>query len=295
MIRDRTGIRDDDREPPPGDAARPASAPPTTDLEPVEQSASPVAPDPPKVLARQVFAEGLTAAERIARARAAWAERRRLGELNIPFWPRWRSVQWFRHFALTLVVLPALRIPYRLEVRGAQNFRLVQEPCVVVSNHNMHMDNGMIFRAMPNGFRRRTAVVAAASDIFGNPIRGFFAGLLGNGFPFANEGAGVREGLENIIGMLDQKWNILIFPEGELTVAGPMKRFKAGPARIAMDTGVQVLPIRIDVLRRGFYEGKWFPHPRASVRVNVGVPFHIPEGTRSLDATEMLEAAVRDA
>ncbi len=257
----------------------------------------PSSPAKPRATAGDVFARGekLTPADRIARARAAWMERRQAGELNIPDWPRRRSVQWLRHFALTLVVLPALRVPYKLDVRGEENFRLIQEPCVIVSNHNMHLDNGMLLRAMPNGFRRRTAVVAAASDIFGNPIRGFFAGLLGNAFPFANEGAGLREGLENIIGMLDQKWNILIFPEGELTVVGPMKRFKAGPARIAMDTGVQVLPIRIDVLRRGFYEGKWFPHPRASVRVNVGQPFHIPPGTRSLDATEMLEAAVLQA
>lgn len=282
MIRDRAEARDDEREPV-AQAAR-------------DDLATPVSEDP-KVTKTTNFhrPEKFTPAERIARARTAWQERRRRGELNIPAWPRWRSVQWIRHFVLTLAVLPALRIPYKLDVRGAENFDLIQEPCVIVSNHNMHLDNGMLFRAMPNGFRRRTAVVAAASDIFGNPVRGFFASLLGNAFPFANEGAGLREGLENIIAMIDQKWNILIFPEGELTVVGPMKRFKAGPARIAMDTGVQVLPIRIDVLRRGFYEGKWFPHPRARVRVNVGRPFHIPPGTRSLDATEMLEAAVLQA
>jgi 1-acyl-sn-glycerol-3-phosphate acyltransferase len=284
MIRDRPEARDDER-----DLA--AKAPAREDIP------APIGTDGAKTRPNPVFARGekLTPADRIQRARAAWMERRQRGELNMPNWPRWRSVQWIRHFVLTLVVLPALRVPYKLEVRGEENFDLIQEPCVIVSNHNMHLDNGMLFRAMPNGFRRRTAVVAAASDIFGNPIRGFFASLLGNAFPFANEGAGLREGLENIIAMLDQKWNILIFPEGELTVVGPMKRFKAGPARIAMDTGVQVLPIRIDVLRRGFYEGKWFPHPRARVRVNVGRPFHIPPGTRSLDATEMLEAAVLQA
>lgn len=239
--------------------------------------------------------DGLTPAERIARAREQWKVRRKQRELTIPAWPRWRSVQWFRHFFLTLVIFPVLRIGYGLEVRGRQNFRLAGKPCLVISNHNMHIDNGLLLRAMPGGFRRRTAVVAAASDIFGNPVRGFLAGLLGNAFPFATEGASVREGLENIVSMLDKGWNIMIFPEGELTVIGPMKRFKPGTGRIAVDTGVPILPIRIDVLRPGFYEGRWLPSPRALVRVTVGKPFCIPPGTRSVEATRMLENAVRNA
>jgi 1-acyl-sn-glycerol-3-phosphate acyltransferase len=74
-----------------------------------------------------------------------------------------------------------------------------------------------------------------------------------------------------------------------------MKRFKPGTGRIALETGVQVLPMRIDVVRRGFYEGKWLPHPRARVRVNVGEPFRIATGTRHFEATRLLEEAIRNA
>ena len=42
------------------------------------------------------------------------------------------------------------------------------------------------------------AIAAAATDIYGNRFRGFWASLLGNAFPFAKEGSGVRESLEYV-------------------------------------------------------------------------------------------------
>jgi long-chain acyl-CoA synthetase len=148
---------------------------------------------------------------------------------------------------------------------------------------------------MPHGFRQRVAIAAAASDIFRNRLRGFGAGLLGNAFPFAKEGSGVRESLEYVAKMLDEGWNVLIFPEGKLTVIGPMQPFKSGIGLLAVETGVPVLPMRIHVLRPGFYEGKWLPHPRARVRVNVGEPVSFAPGTTYAEATAKLEEAVRNA
>jgi long-chain acyl-CoA synthetase len=159
----------------------------------------------------------------------------------------------------------------------------------------MHLDQAMLLRSMPAGFRQRVAIAAAASDIFGNRIRGFGAGLLGNAFPFAKEGSGVRESLEYVAQMLDRGWNVLIFPEGRLTVIGPMQPFKSGIGLLAVETGVPVVPMRIDVLRPGFYEGKWLPHPRARVRVSIGQLVRFSPGTSYVEATAMLEDAVRAA
>ena len=159
----------------------------------------------------------------------------------------------------------------------------------------MHLDQGMLLRAMPSDFRQRIAIAAAATDIYGNRFRGFWASLLGNAFPFAKEGAGIRESLENIARMLNEGWNVLIFPEGKLTVMGPMRPFKGGIGLLAVETGAPVLPIRIDVLRPGFYEGKWWPHPRARVFVHIGAPVRIEPGTSYAGAAAILERAVREA
>jgi len=196
---------------------------------------------------------------------------------------------------MTGVVFPALRLGYSVEIRGRQNFKGLQEPVLIISNHNMHLDGSMLLRSMPHGFRQRVAVAAAASDIFGNRFRGFLASLLGNAFPFAKEGSGVRESLEAVAKMLDEGWNVLIFPEGKLTVIGPMQPFKSGTGLLAVETGVPVLPMRIDVLRAGFYEGKWLPHPHGRIRVNIGAPVIIPPGTSYSEATQLLEEAVRAA
>jgi hypothetical protein len=53
--------------------------------------------------------------------------------------------------------------------------------------------------------------------------------------------------------------------------------------------------MRIDVLRPGFYEGKWLPHPRARVRVSIGEPIRFEPGTSYQEATARLEEAVRNA
>lgn len=214
---------------------------------------------------------------------------------RFPTWPRWRTVQWLRHALLSFFVFPLLKLGYSVEVRGRERFASVQQPCLVISNHNMHLDQAMLLRSMPPNFRRRVAIAAAASDIFGNRLRGFFASLLGNAFPFAKEGSGVRESLEYVAKMLGEGWNVLIFPEGKLTVIGPMQPFKSGTGLLAVETGVPVLPMRIDVLRPGFYEGKWLPHPRARVRVSVGEPVRFPPGTSYQEATTRLEEAVRNA
>ncbi|OAI38575.1 hypothetical protein AYO38_09410 [bacterium SCGC AG-212-C10] len=214
---------------------------------------------------------------------------------QIPNWPRWRVVRWLRRLIVTGIVFPALRFGYSVEMVGREHFRGLEEPCIIVSNHNMHMDQAMLLRTMPMGFRQRVAIAAAASDIFGNRFRGFWAGLLGNAFPFAKEGGGIRESLKTVADMLDEGWNILIFPEGELTVLGPMKPFKAGTSRMAQAGDVPVLPMRIDIVRPGVREGRWLPTPRAKVRVSVGKPIRIPKGMGTAEATEMLENAVRSA
>jgi 1-acyl-sn-glycerol-3-phosphate acyltransferase len=214
---------------------------------------------------------------------------------RFPSWPRSRPVRWLRRAILKVVVFPLLRLGYSLEVRHKERFRAVGRPCLVVSNHNMHLDTGMLFRSMPYSFRQRLVIAAAASDIFGNRVRGFLAGLLGNAFPFAKHGSGVRESLEHISRMLDEGWNVLVYPEGRLTIVGPMRPFKTGIGLLAVETGAPVLPIRIDVIRPGFYEGRWFPNPRAKVRVNVGEPLTFAPGTGYAEATARLQEAVRSA
>ncbi|GAB4328402.1 MAG: hypothetical protein Kow0010_12320 [Dehalococcoidia bacterium] len=222
-------------------------------------------------------------------------ERRASRSVRYAMWPRRRLVRWMRRLVTGLVIIPALRMLYGLEVRGQERLDGNEGPFLVVCNHNMHMDSWIVLWSLPPHVRYNIGIAAAASDIFGNRLRGFLASFLGNAFPFTNAGAGVRQSLEHIAELLEEGESVLLYPEGKLTVCGPMQPFGNGASWVAVRTGVQVLPLRIDVLRPGFREGKWLPNPRARVRMNIGEPFRIAAGTSYEESTAIIERAVRTA
>jgi 1-acyl-sn-glycerol-3-phosphate acyltransferase len=213
---------------------------------------------------------------------------------TIPAWPRRRIVRVLRALLQVFVLFPMLRIGYGIEVRGAEHLRGLG-PCLLISNHNMHLDWSMLLRALPWRFRRRVAVAGAADDIFGARRRALTAGLLGNAFPFERDGSGIRESLEDVQGLLGAGWSILMFPEGKLTVCGPTQPFKSGVAWLAVKAGVPVVPIRVDVLRPGMWESGWFPNPRGRVRVTVGEPIRLAPDSRHAEAVVALQEAVARA
>ncbi|MGH2633687.1 MAG: lysophospholipid acyltransferase family protein [Tepidiformaceae bacterium] len=223
------------------------------------------------------------------------SEQRRKQPRTPSGWPRWGTVARFREAAQSALLFPLIRGGYTLEVRGRENLRGVKQPCLIVSNHNMHLDWSMVLRALPRGFRRHTMVAAAATDIFGNRFRAFSGKLLGNAFAFEKDGAGVRESLEQTKGLLDGGWNVLIFPEGKLTVCGPLQPFKSGIGWIAARSEAEIVPMRVDVLRPGLFEGARFPRFRGRVRVSIGKPLVIEHGAAHDESARRLEAAVRGA
>jgi 1-acyl-sn-glycerol-3-phosphate acyltransferase len=221
-------------------------------------------------------------------------KRRRRAE-DFARWPRSWPVGYFRQAVQVAGLFPLLWLGYGIEVRGRVRALRIAKPCLIISNHNMHLDWSMVLRALPRPVRRRTAIAAAATDIFGNPLRAVPAQLLANAFPFDKEGTGIRESLEHVTGLLGGGWNVLLLPEGKLTVGETTQPFKSGIGWLAVKSGVDVLPIRIDVLRPGIFEGRWLPWPRGSVRVNIGAPLSIPPGADYKEVAELLEQAVRDA
>ena len=204
-------------------------------------------------------------------------------------------VQRFRQLGQSLLLFPLIWFGYGIEVRGRKRFKQVSEPCLVISNHNMHLDWSLLLRTIPRRMRKRTTIAAAANEIFGSRRRAFSSRLMGNTFPFNKEGSGVRQSLEHTTALLAGGWNVLIFPEGAISLDGTMQPFKTGTGWIAVRSGVEVLPMRVDVLRPGIYEGARFPKFRGRVRISVGAPLRIPTGTSYEDAVTLLEQAVREA
>lgn len=211
-------------------------------------------------------------------------------ETGIFGWPLHPVSRTFGLLLQEAVVGPLVKIFYRVTVHGREKLRTVEGPVLFVPNHCMHWDNGIILTSIPLGWRWRLAIAAAADDIFGNRLRGAITALLAGAFPLAREGA-IRRSLELLGARLDRDFSVLIYPEGKLTVGGPMQPFKSGAGLIAVEGGTPVIPMRLKIRKMSLADRIGWPL-RGDVEVVFGDPIRFPAGTDAAEATVRLEAAV---
>ena len=217
------------------------------------------------------------------------------GSKNPPMmsFPSWGMQWWCRMTRGVLqrsVMFPLTALPYGLKVAGRENLEGITGPVLFASNHNLGLDNPLIIKAVPLKWRRRMAV-AGAADLWKNPVWWIMNPLLGNGFPLAREGS-VRPSLENMGKVMDNGWSVLIYPEGELTVGGPIKPFMNGTGLVAVEGRIPVVPLRLHIHKLG--SPRRFPiFSRGSIEVRFGAPLSFPPGTDYQDATAAIEDAVK--
>ena len=217
------------------------------------------------------------------------------GSKNPPMmsFPSWGMQWWCRITRGALqrgVVFPFVALPYGLKVTGREHLEGITGPVLFASNHNLGLDNPLIIKAIPIEWRRRMAI-AGAANLWKNPVWWIMNPLLGNGFPLAKEGP-VRPSLENMGKIIDDGWSVLIYPEGELTVGGPIKPFMNGTGLVAVEGRLPVVPLRLHIHKLG--APTRFPFlRRGSIEVRFGEPLNFPPGTDHQDATVAIENAVK--
>ena len=209
---------------------------------------------------------------------------------SFPNWGRHWWCRVVRGFLQRTVVFPAVTLPYGLKVTGRENLAGLPAPVIFASNHSLGLDNPLIIKAIPLRLRRRMAI-AGAAELWKNPVWWVMNPLLGNGFPLAKEGA-VRPSLENMGKIIDDGWSVLIYPEGELTVGGPIKPFMNGAGLVAVEGRLPVVPVRLYVHRLG-YPGRLPLLRRGDVEIRLGKPLLFPAATAYQEATLAIENAVR--
>jgi len=135
----------------------------------------------------------------------------------------------------------------RVRVGGVDVLDGLRPPVVFVSNHSSHLDAPLVLCSLPQAWRERTAVGAAADYFFDVWWRAAATALVFNAFPV--ERAGGARATETAEELLHDGWNLVVFPEGTRSKDGWMQRFRTGAARLALEHGVPVVPISI----RGSY------------------------------------------
>jgi long-chain acyl-CoA synthetase len=213
-------------------------------------------------------------------------------------WPLSPLVRSFGLLLQQTLVYPLVHVFYKVKVTGKEKLVGLRGPVMFAPNHCLHWDNGIILMAIPLSWRWKLAVAAAADDIFGNKLNGFASSVLANAFPLAREGA-IRRSLELLGARLDRQFSVLIYPEGKLTIGGPMQPFKSGTGLIAVEGATPVVPMKLKIGKVSaldHLDKKWEPSRsngwRGDVEVVFGDPLFFPAGTPPSEATAKIQAAV---
>jgi long-chain acyl-CoA synthetase len=228
-------------------------------------------------------------------------------EFVFPRWAQRWPITWIRTFAYYLLTWPATQLMARLRVFGRENLRGVKGPVLVISNHVIYLDVGFVLAALPPRLRHRLAVAMGGERLaeMRNPpkdwplLRRWFHRMnyflvvsLFNVFPLPKT-SGFRDSFRFAGELADAGWNILVFPEGELTPDGKLQPFRAGIGMLADKLNLPVVPMRID----GAYEirkaGKIFNRP-GCIRVQIGKPVEFPAEADPQEIAKCLEHRVAE-
>jgi long-chain acyl-CoA synthetase len=230
-----------------------------------------------------------TVGELIALVETSREAKRGVGAWRWPLSPVARAIGITLQVAL---IYPFVHLFYRVRVTGLERLHSIDGPFLITPNHCLHLDNGIILTRLPLDIRWHLSVAAAADTIYDNLVLGVLASILANAFPLQREG-GVRRSLELLGARLDKGYNILIYPEGKLTVGGPLQPFKAGAGLIAVEGGTPIIPVKIKIAKMSIIDRRRFPAPlRGDVELVIGEPMWFDSTEDHAEATTRLEAAV---
>jgi long-chain acyl-CoA synthetase len=248
------------------------------------------------------FASARTVGELETVVRAASPVR---SEFVFPRWAQRWPVTAIRTFFYYLLTWPATHVMAHPRVFGRENLRGVKGPVLVISNHVIYLDVGFVLAALPRRLRDRLAVAMGGERLaemrrpppewfflrrWRHRLNYFLVVSLFDVFPLPKQ-SGFRESFRFAGDLADRGWNILVFPEGDLTPDGKLQPFRAGIGLLAANLRIPVVPIRVD----GAYEireaNSKFNRP-GRIRVHIGKPVEFPAGADPQEIARVLEKYV---
>jgi 1-acyl-sn-glycerol-3-phosphate acyltransferase len=206
-------------------------------------------------------------------------------------WARTRGMRRMRAALQSSLLFPALSSFCRLKVRDRELLRELDGPAVFVANHVSALDAVVLAEALPPRYRHRSVVVAAADSIFKRKWEARLAQVTVDAFPIPR-GGGARAHLDYLKELLRQKWSVIIFPEGRLTVTGAIGEFRKGAAVLAIDAGVPIVPAYVDGMYQVLPRFRRVPRP-GQVMVTFGSPIHAAPDDDYESYIGRVEASVR--
>ena len=155
-----------------------------------------------------------------------------------------------------LFTAPLLNLFYRIRITGQEHLAGLEGPVLFASNHCLHTDNQIVMSSMPFVWRWRLSVAASASGSGATRSWRWPVACWQTRSPsLAKAGPGAVSSC-SAPGSTGE-FNILIYPEGELTVGGPMKPFLAGTGLVAVESATAVVPTKLRIGQMAWVDAYW--------------------------------------
>jgi long-chain acyl-CoA synthetase len=168
-------------------------------------------------------------------------------------------------------------------------------PFIISPNHQGYLDPFIVCGVLPFRLFRELFFVGAA-EYFETPLMEWIA-RHGNCVPVDPDANLVPAMRAGAFGLAHGKI-LMLFPEGERSIDGSVKRFKKGAPILSRHLAVPIVPVAI----RGAYEiwprnrridwGKMFPWNRHRIRVRFGPPLTVADSADNAAAALQLQGTV---
>lgn len=165
-----------------------------------------------------------------------------------------------RESFMNFVLNPVMDYYARRRATGREKLIALKGPVILVANHASHLDTPVILSALPRNLRKRTAVAAAADYFYRNRVVASLVSLIFNTVPIERKGSGgMAKNGSHLDKLLDQGWNLLLYPEGTRSRAGVPSRVRRGAAVLASAHNLVIVPIRVTGTAAAMPPGRMWP------------------------------------
>jgi 1-acyl-sn-glycerol-3-phosphate acyltransferase len=207
-------------------------------------------------------------------------------------WARTPPARVFRELVIRAVFGSIVATYSRRRVAGLEHLEALAGPVIFVANHCSHVDTPVLLLSLPAGWRRRTAVAAAADYFYAKRSLAGAVSLAFATVPLDRRGGGAGIEGAHLGRLLDRGWNLVVFAEGTRSRDGRLGRMRAGAALLAVEHGLPILPVHISGTHEAMPVGSnWMVRPegggrwaRHTISVSFGAPIEAAHPSEAMAA-----------
>jgi acyl-[acyl-carrier-protein]-phospholipid O-acyltransferase/long-chain-fatty-acid--[acyl-carrier-protein] ligase len=144
------------------------------------------------------------------------------------------------------------KIVFRVKVNGLENIPS-QDRLLIVANHESFLDGLLLGLFIP-----KHATFVVHTGVLKNWL---FRQIL-NLTPHLAVDPGSPLAMKKVVKRLEAGENIVIFPEGRITLTGALMKVYDGPGFVAAKTGATILPVRVEGAAQSYFGRLSDDHPR---------------------------------